>query len=112
MKYVITESRLERIAIKWLNDNYGDLERYEIKKHPDWVFFVKDGETIFDYHKKKHIVSTSDELWRFLESMFGLNKKEIEILTKKWITDYYNVKVRIIGNGGVISNLFWKDIHH
>jgi hypothetical protein len=25
MKIIITESKLEKVAIKWLNDNYGDL---------------------------------------------------------------------------------------
>jgi len=38
MKIIITESKLEKAAIKWLNDNYGDLEPFETEKYPDYIF--------------------------------------------------------------------------
>lgn len=52
MKFIITESKRTRLAINWLNNNYGDLIPYETKKYPNIIFFMKDGEVIFDYHKK------------------------------------------------------------
>ena len=52
MKIIITESRLERLAINWLNDNFGDLEPYETEKYPNQVFYRKGKEIIFKYKKK------------------------------------------------------------
>ena len=39
MKYIITESKLEKAVIKYLNKEYGDLEEYTTDKRPDNVFF-------------------------------------------------------------------------
>jgi hypothetical protein len=33
MKLIITESKLEQVAINWLNKNYGDLEVHNIIPH-------------------------------------------------------------------------------
>ena len=52
MKFIITESKRTRLAINWLNNNYGDLIPYETKKYPNIIFFMKDGEVIFDTIKK------------------------------------------------------------
>jgi hypothetical protein len=47
MKLIITENRLERIAIKWLNNNYGDLEPFESEKYPDYIFYKKGFKHMF-----------------------------------------------------------------
>jgi hypothetical protein len=55
---------------------------------------MKDGKLIIDYSKNSSFVYISnDEIWSFLESMFGLNYEEIEDITKEWLEKYYNLKV-------------------
>ncbi len=94
MKYIITESQMDRAVLKYLNSEYGDLEPYEMDKIPGHIFFKKDGEFIFMYDKKDGYVFISDEnLWPFLESFFGLEYEEIQSLSKKWIEDNYNLNV-------------------
>ena len=94
MKYIITESRIEKFAIKWLNDNYGDLERYETDEDPDYLFFVKDGQVIIDYNKKTGNTYISyDEIWSFFKSFFWLNHQQIQDITKLWVEERYNLMV-------------------
>jgi hypothetical protein len=94
MKYIITESQMDRAIIKWLNSEYGDLTPFETEKHPDYIFFMKDGKVIFDYNTKNGNVYISyDKIWSFLESFFGLEYKEIQSLTKEWVEEHYKLRV-------------------
>jgi len=93
MKVIITESRLERVAINWLNDNYGDLVPYE-NKELKFIFFKKNDEVIFEYNKETGSAYISyDNIWSFLESIFGLKYKEIQLLIKEWLRGHYNLDV-------------------
>ena len=94
MKVVITESKRDRLVIKWLNDNYGDLIPYETSRSLNHIFFMKDDEVIFDYNKKNRDVYISyDKIWTFLESFFGMEYKEIQYLTKEWVGEHYKLRV-------------------
>ena len=73
---------------------YGDLEPFKREKYPDYIFFKKDGEFIFYYNKKNGYVGISyDKIWSFLESFFGLEYKEIQVLTKEWVEEHYKLEV-------------------
>ena len=105
MKYIITESQKDRAVIKWLNLEFGDLTPYETKKHPDYIFFMKDGEVVFDYNKKNRVVYISyDKIWSFLEDFFGLEYVEIQDLTKEWVEEHYKLGVTIT------FGMKWEDI--
>ena len=94
MKYIITESRLNNIAIKWLNINYGDLKPFERNIYPNYVFFRKDDTNIFVYNKENGTVSISyGDIWSLLESMFDMEYAQIQDITKEWIEDHYNLEV-------------------
>jgi hypothetical protein len=94
MKYIITESQKNRGIIKYLNSEYGDLEPYKTKKYSNHIFFIKDGEVIFDYNKENGYVCISyDKIWLFLESFFGLKNEEIRELTKTWVEEHYKLRV-------------------
>ena len=95
MKYIITESQIDRVVFKWLNLEYGDLTPYEKEEYLDYIFFMKDGEVIFDYNKKNGIVLISnDKIWSFLQNFFGLEFEEIQDLTKKWVEEHYKLRVK------------------
>ena len=52
---------MDRAVLKYLNSEYGNLTPYETDEYPDKIFFMKDGELIFDYDKKNGIVFISYE---------------------------------------------------
>jgi len=94
MEIIITESKLERVAINWLNNNYGDLEPYETEEHPDHVFYLEGKKIIFDYNKKNGYVYVNyEEIWSFFESFFGMEYEQIRDLTKVWVEESYNLRV-------------------
>jgi hypothetical protein len=94
---------LKHKIIKYLNSEYGDLEQFQMGKYPDNIFFMKDGKFIFYYHKKNGYTGISNnKIWSFLESFFGLEYKEIQVLTKKWVEEHYKLRVTTTGAGGVI----------
>jgi hypothetical protein len=112
MKIIITESRLERLAINWLNDNFGDLKPYETERYTNVIFFMKDGKIIFTYNKKDRSVTVSyNEIWSFFESYFSMKYGQIQVLTKLWVMSSYNLEVSIIypANAGQENNS-WKNI--
>ncbi len=91
---VINESRLNNFAKVWLSDNYGDLVPYETKKQPNYIFYRKGDEVIFEYDKKHGYVYISyDKIWSFLESMFGMERQQIQDLTKEWVEEHYKLRV-------------------
>jgi uncharacterized protein YfkK (UPF0435 family) len=119
MKILITESKLERVVINWLNDNYGDLESYETERYEnltyfmkDLIFFMKDDKVIFTYNKKDGSVTISyNEIWTFFESYFSMKYEQIQDLTKLWVMSRYNLEVSEVypANAGLENNS-WKNI--
>ena len=111
MKVKITENKRNRVIIKWLNSEYGDLTPFETEYHPSYIFFMKDGEVVFDYNKKNGVVIISyDKIWSFLESFFGLEYEEIQDLTKEWVEEHYKLGVTATGRKSDFSSSRWRNI--
>ena len=109
-------SKLEKLCIKWLNDNYGDLERYETKKYSDYIFHIKDGNCILEYNKKSGYVYVSyGEIWSFFERMFGMDYQQIQDLTKVWVEEQYKKDVTTASSNmfftfGLVEEQYKKDV--
>ena len=87
-------SKLEKLCIKWLNDNYGDLEPFIMKKYPDYIFYMKNGECILEHNKKKGYVYVSyREIWSFFLLFFGMSNQKIKDITKIWVEEHYKMRV-------------------
>ena len=111
MKYIITESQMDRAVLKYLNTIYGDLVPFETDKDPNFIFFMKNDEVIFDYNKKNGNVYISyDHIWSFLESFFGLKYTEIQDLTKEWVEEHYKLSVRTTNIRRKINIRRWRNI--
>ena len=66
MKYIITESKLNRAVGRFLSKEYGDLEIYDHDNQP-WVLYVdKNGELIFLYHTKDNELYVTKDIIKFL----------------------------------------------
>ena len=96
----LTEMMLESstprniIAKKWLTKNYGNLEKFESNRNPNYIFYMKDGMAIFDYNRKNgRCYINQDEVWSFLQSVFRLEDEEIKEITKEWVEEDYKLKV-------------------
>ena len=105
MKYIITETKLDNVVIKYLNKMYGDLEEYRKDSYPDSVFFVKDKKVFMEQELKYNELWINNTIWKDLEDTFSLEYDEIQSIITKWAEDTYNLR-------DVISNfanpLFFK----
>ena len=111
MKYIITENQLNRAALRFLNSEYGDLKPYKTDEYPNFIFFMKDGEVIFDYNKKNGDVYISyGHIWSFLNSFFGLKYTEIQDLTKEWVEEHYKLRVRRTETSSDGILWWWRNI--
>jgi len=91
--------KLKHIALNYLNKEYSGLVRYETDGYPNFIFFMKDGKFIFDYNTKHNSVHISYvHIWSFLSSIFGLNFKEIQDLTKQWVEEQFKLDMTTIYN--------------
>ena len=86
--------KINDIVKKWLTDNYGNLERYETDKFPYHIFYMRDGEVIFDYNRKNgYCYISHNEIWSFLSSGFQLEYEETQDITKEWVEEHYKLGV-------------------
>ena len=93
MKYIITESKLEKVAIKYLNKFYGDLEKYRIDKYPNKVFYVKDKKVYMEQDLKNlDLWVDYDTIWNDLVTIFDLKLPEIQDIISKWVEETYKLE--------------------
>jgi hypothetical protein len=91
MKYIITESKLEQVIIKYLNKGYGDLNVYRVDGNSDSVFFVKDDKVYMEREKNVLWVDYFT-IWTDLETIFSLKDSEIQEIITKWVKETYKLR--------------------
>jgi hypothetical protein len=85
-------NKLDKLCIKWLNENFNPMEPFFMKEYPDYVFHMKDGKCILQYNKKNGYVYVSyREIWKFFESYFSMDNQQIKDITKIWVEEHYKV---------------------
>jgi hypothetical protein len=84
--------KLEKLCIKWLNENFNPMEPFFMKEYPDYIFHMKDGRCILQHNKKNGYVYVSyREIWKFFESYFSMSNQQIKDITKIWVEEHYKV---------------------
>ena len=88
MKYLITESQLDRAADKALTFL---LEPHEEKENPKskTKVWIKDGEKIALIYSGFFLLRT--QIWDLFSEMFSLNYDETQSYIKKWLEEHYNL---------------------
>ena len=87
-------TKLEKLCIKWLNENYNPMEPFIMEEYPDYIFHMKDGRCILQHNKKNGYVYVSyREIWKFFESYFSMTNQQIKDITKIWVEEQYKVGV-------------------
>ena len=91
MKRVMT--KLEKLCIKWLNENYSHMVPFIMKEYPDYIFHMKDGKCILQHNKKNgYVYINYNEIWSFLKSFFGLEYEQRKGIITYWLEETYNLK--------------------
>jgi len=93
MKIIITESSRDRLVLKWLNREFGDLTM--VVKGSTTYYVDEDRKPLFMYYqnsKNKSVYIIYERIWVFFESIFGLNYSDSEAIVKVWLEETYNLR--------------------
>jgi hypothetical protein len=94
MKYIITESKLEQIAIKYLNKMYSDLQEYKTEEYPHCIFFTKNKKVLMQYeYKGFYLLVDKISIWDDLQNTFSLHHRQIQNIIKLWVKQKYNFDI-------------------
>lgn len=94
MKYIITESRLNKFIIKWLDN--ADIKLTDSPSSPR-IHFSKEGDPIMSYDKRNGYVSVSGpKIGDYLDKLFNLNLEQSEEIIKIWLETRYNLEPRFV----------------
>ena len=97
MKYIITESKLEQVAIKYLNKMYGNLEEYRTDEYPDKVFYMKGNKVYMELYVSleeygyNFLYVEYETIWGDLQHSFSLKTDEIRQIITKWMEETYHL---------------------
>ena len=96
MKYIITESRLNNLILKWMDDSYGDLNKIDYP-YSTFVYLTRDDSTFFSYDKRNgYVRGHSREVGEYLQSLFNLDIDQMEEITKLWLRTRYDLEPRFV----------------
>ena len=103
MKYIITENQNEKLIIKYLNNEYGDLEEYRTDEHPNSVYLVKDNKVYKELDTKYNgLYVDYTTIREDLINIIGGKYDEIKRIIKKWVEETYKlrgVSPKMVGTG-------------
>ena len=92
MKYIITENQNEKLIIKYLNNEYGDLKEYRTDEYPDSVFYVKDNKVYMEQALDMDWLHVDYfTIWKDLRTLFSLEDEDISRIITKWVEDTYGL---------------------
>jgi hypothetical protein len=101
MKIIITESSRDRLVLKWLNREFGDLTM--VVKGSITYYVDKEGLPLFYYYQdeeNEYVYINYNRIWIFFKSIFGLGDSQTRDILSIWLEDTYNL-------GGTPSFIDW-----
>ena len=93
MKYIITENQNEKLIIKYLNNEYGDLKKIKTDRYPNSIFFVKDKKIYMEQDLKNgYLWIDYFTIWKDLRTIFSIEDDEIRNIITKWVEETYKLR--------------------
>lgn len=97
MKYIISESRLNKIIYKFLTYQFEPHEEKASKNYPNSIFWVKNGEVIVEIENSKKMntsgpsqkIWVSAFIWDITSDMFSLDYDETKSVINQWLEEHY-----------------------
>ena len=93
MKIIITESSRDRVVLKWLNKEFGNLT--PVVKDDRTYYVDEDRKPLFIYFQDEEngvVYINYERIWVFFESIFGLKDPQIQEILKVWLEQTYNLR--------------------
>lgn len=92
MKFLITESKIEKLIIDWLDKNYGNLKASTDSQ--DILYKNDDGESILYYSKFFNMVTIiNPSLIKMLWSIFNLEESSLRPIFIPWFKKHYGISI-------------------
>ena len=88
------KNKLDKVALTWLNNNFGDLKPSVM--YGKTYYVNEERLPLFYYYqstKNERVYINYEEIWSFLESMFVMDYQQIRGVIKDWLEETYNLKV-------------------
>jgi hypothetical protein len=95
MKFIITENRLNKVALSWMNKHFSldQLEIVKSEKYPNSIFYKKDGEIVMAQDKKnEYFWFNYDQIWSFFESFFDMEDQQIRDVLRHWLEETFKLE--------------------
>ena len=95
MKFLITESELNRFIVNYMNFMYNpdDLEIVYSEKYPDSTFYKKDGEVVMEQDlKNRYFWFGYDIIWSYFSDDLNLVDQQIKEGLKIWLEETLNIR--------------------
>ena len=100
MNIIIDRPQLVRVALLYLNNNFGNLTPMT---YTELILYANsDNEVMMKYNKKNGIVFIDyTRIWSKIESLFSLNSNDVKSIMKVWLEETYDLR-RVTPLRGVI----------
>jgi hypothetical protein len=95
MKFIITENRLNKLALSWMNKHFSpdQLKIVKFKEYPNSIFYKKDGEIVMEQDKEnKYFWFDYDQIWSFFESFFDMGYQQIRDVLRHWLEETFKLE--------------------
>jgi hypothetical protein len=90
MKYIISESRLERLVIKYLST----LKFKEDNYSADGFDIMYNGGQAMAYRSSQKKLYVNTELIAEMKSLFNLSQRGVLEYVRMWFQDEYNIQIK------------------
>lgn len=89
MKYIITESRLDKLVQDFITNSVGELERHTNPEFGDTYIYYTTvrGETVFEISEGAHGLGLGvlESIWNLVHGIFSLSDYETNIAFLSWM---------------------------
>lgn len=95
MKFIISENKIQSIALNWLDTEYNpkNLDVYKNKRLPGSLFYVKNGKLVYQVDKQnRNFLFDYNEIYEFLKSFLSLKTDDILDIMDYWFEKNFNEK--------------------
>jgi hypothetical protein len=92
MKIIITENRLNSVALKWLDNEFGNLTK--LVKGDRTFYIDQDGLPLFMYYQNKKdgfVYINYDKIWILLKTIFGMEYQQMKEILIIWLEQTYKI---------------------
>jgi len=108
MNFIISENKRNIFILKWLEENYGNLNYRTPEGLPTWFYYIKNGQVELDYLSKYKRLTFSDDILNFLRNYAGYNYLEAKTIVRIWFENSYKLDVEVVATPVDIVYRNWE----